>query len=64
MEAVLDRLRGEFRDMPGLALTLPQASRLFGVPEGACVGILRRLVDAGLLCVRSDGRYVLSDRAA
>ena len=53
------RILREFREAPGLLLTLPQASRLFGLPEATCLRLLIRLTDAGALSVRDDGRYAL-----
>ena len=44
--------------MPGLSLTFPQASRLFGLPEATCLRILVHLSDVGFLCVREGGCYV------
>ena len=47
------RLRAEFAEMPGMKLTLPQASRLFHVDPGECESVLRELVRRGELS--SDG---------
>ena len=60
--ALLNRILGEFKEMPGESLTLRQASRLFGLPEPTCLRILIRLVDADAVCVRDDGRYSLKSR--
>ena len=43
--------------MPGISLTLEQASRLFGVPPEAGARILQRLVDENVLARSADGRY-------
>jgi hypothetical protein len=43
------RIEAEFREMPGLTLTLPQASRLFGVEAGQCRDVLEQLIDVGWL---------------
>jgi hypothetical protein len=43
------RIRAEFREMPGLKLTLPQASRLFNVEQVRCEQILEALVTHGAL---------------
>jgi hypothetical protein len=43
------RIRGEFREMPGLTLTLLQAARLFGVEQTQCERALRTLVHDGVL---------------
>jgi len=62
--ALLNRILGEFKEMPGASLTLPQASRLFGVPEATCLRILIRLTDANELYVLDDGRYSLKSQPA
>jgi hypothetical protein len=51
------RVRAEFEEMPGLVLTLHQASRLFQIEALTCSHILAACVDAGFLTVRS-GRFV------
>ena len=48
------RIEAEFREMPGLTLTLPQAARLFSLDPDRCERILDALVHTGLL--RTDGR--------
>lgn len=48
------RIRAEFAEMPGLKLTLPQASRLFNLEAGHCWEVLDGLVRAGHLA--SDGK--------
>jgi hypothetical protein len=62
---LLERVYGEFVEMPGLRLTLPQAKRLWDLDEQTCVRILERLVECGFLCRTvcgyarvSDGRIV------
>jgi hypothetical protein len=45
------RIQAEFAEMPGLTLTLPQASRLFNVDAARCERALARLVDSGSLWV-------------
>ena len=40
----LQRVRKQYRDMPGLKLTTPQATRLFGVAPSVCAAMLRALV--------------------
>jgi len=46
---LLDRIRGEFREMPGLHLTLRQAMRLWGIDAVTCDVALRILVEEGFL---------------
>lgn len=55
---LLDQIRGEYLDMPGLKLTLPQAQRLWHLRERECEALLRVLIDAKFLCRNSDGRFV------
>jgi hypothetical protein len=54
---IIERIRGEFREMPGLTLTLAQAQRLWNVDVATCTEVLSQLVDAGFLCRRPDGAY-------
>ena len=46
------RIRAEFAEMPGLNLTLSQASRLFHVQEVRCKQVLAALVETGYLAMR------------
>lgn len=43
------RIQAEFAEMPGLTLTLPQASRLFNVDAARCERALKTLVASGSL---------------
>ena len=45
--------------MPGLSLTLVQATKLFGVSPDAGSRILPRLTEEGVLRLRIRGQYVL-----
>ena len=63
-EALVGRIRREFEEMPGLSLTLPQSSRLFGLPSDVCSRILTRLIDERRLRLTGDGRYSLRVAAA
>jgi len=49
MAADLERIRDEYVEMPGLALTLPQAIRLWGLTARRAVELLTALVDSGFL---------------
>ena len=49
MSADLARVQGEYVEMPGLVLTLPQAARLWGLNAGRAAELLTLLVDAGFL---------------
>jgi hypothetical protein len=46
------RIQAEFREMPGLTLTLPQAARLFSVDLDRCERVLATLVEEGHLVRR------------
>ena len=62
---ITERIRGEFREMPGLVLTTAQACRLWSLDASTCHSALAQLVDEGFLWRRSDGTYGrLSDTAA
>jgi hypothetical protein len=56
---LVNRIRREFDDMPGLSITLPQAKRLFGLPQDVCGRIFSQLVNDGLLRLGTSGRYSL-----
>jgi hypothetical protein len=56
--ALVDRIRGEFREMPGLQLTLAQAQRLFGLDPAACRTVIEALVDASFLRWTDAGTVV------
>jgi hypothetical protein len=58
-EALVRRIHSEFEEMPGLSLTLVQASKLFGVSLDAGSRILQRLTEERRLRLRTDGRYML-----
>ena len=47
--SVIERVRAEFVEMPGLELTLPQAVRLWGLGVDDCRDVLDSLADAGFL---------------
>ena len=46
---VLQRVRAEFLEMPGLRLTRAQARQLWALDEAVCDAILTALVDARFL---------------
>lgn len=48
-DAIVRRITAEFRELPGLVLSLKQASRFLGVDEEACARILAGLTKAGIL---------------
>jgi hypothetical protein len=54
---MLQRIRGEFLEMPGLSLTIQQAKRLWGLDEPTCRELLEWLVEAEFLCRLPHGAY-------
>ena len=63
LDDVLQRVRGEYREMPGLRLTTAQAQRLWGLDRIACNALLDALVDAKFLFRTRDGSFMRSDQA-
>ena len=61
-EAVVhSRIRSEYREMPGLRLTVPQAARLFGLEPASCERMLNGLVEDGELS-RKGREFVRPER--
>jgi len=58
IEATLQRVQGEFREMPGLRLTPAQASRLWGLDAISSQALLDALVDARFLFRTPDGAFM------
>jgi hypothetical protein len=56
---LLNRVRAEFREMPGLRLTCRQAQRLFGIPGDVCERVFAALVEDGTLTCGPDARYAV-----
>jgi hypothetical protein len=56
-EALLQRVYGEFLEMPGLRLTWQQAQRLWGLDEDTCLELLEFLVVSKFLCRPDHGMY-------
>ena len=60
---MLQRIAGEYLEMPGLRLTAAQAQRLFHLDAQLCTDLLHELVHLKFLTCAADGRYTrLSDR--
>ena len=64
IDEVLQRIQGEFVEMPGLRLTAAQAQRLWGLERDTCDALLGALVDAKFLSQTRDGAFVRMDGAA
>ena len=56
-DVILQRIYGEFIEMPGMRLTLSQAQRLWGLDERTCQVLLEYLVDMKFLCRSPHGNY-------
>ena len=56
-EALL-RVEGEYREMPGLCLTLPQAARLWGFDRSTCELVLTNLIERRVLKRALNGTYI------
>ncbi len=56
----LQRMRAEFREMPGLKLTPAQATRLWHLDPRRSEELLNTLVVDGLLRRGPDGAYLVS----
>lgn len=52
---VLERVRGEFLEMPGLRLTLPQAARLWGLDLTSCEAVMDVLIRSEFLRRTTSG---------
>jgi hypothetical protein len=61
---VLNRVQGEFLEMPGLRLTGAQARRLWGLDAAICEALLGALVDANFLFKTRDGAFMKVEHAA
>ena len=57
-EHVVQRIRAEFNEMPGLRLTLRQAVRLWGIEEPTCKAVIQELVNSKFLQHTSCGTAV------
>ncbi len=61
IDDVLQRIQGEFVEMPGLRLTPAQAQRLWGLDGAVCDQLLGTLVEARFLSRTRDGAFVRTD---
>ena len=55
VENVVERIRAEFEEMPGLILTMPQASRFFGIDKDLTRSVMDQLVSSAYLRWTRDG---------
>jgi hypothetical protein len=52
---LIERVLGEYREMPGLTLTIDQARRLWGCDVVICRRVIETLVARGVLRWSRDG---------
>jgi hypothetical protein len=58
LSQLLDRIRGEYDEMPGLKLNSWQACRLWNLPATLCDSMLETLVLERFLMRTADGAYL------
>ena len=61
---LVQRVRNEFIEMPGLQLTPPQAARLWGLDQSASRRVIDALVEGSFLRWTRRGTVIRVDRAA
>jgi hypothetical protein len=57
VQDVLNRLRAEYLEMPGLRLKPEQVQRLCGIERTMCQLVLDSLLTSKFLCAKPDGTY-------
>ena len=58
LEGLAERVEAEYRELPGLSLTEPQAERLFGLDGSTCRYVLDWLQRERVLRRTAEGRYI------
>ena len=56
-DALVQRIRAEYLEMPGMTLRVEQVARLCGIERAACLYVLDKLVGNKFLRRRPDGAY-------
>lgn len=57
-DRLLTTIKGEFREMPGLSLTVPQAQRLWGLDKAECKAVFNVLLRSHFLTRTRSGAFV------
>jgi hypothetical protein len=57
IDVLKSRIRSEYREMPGLNLTLAQACRLWQMDQSTCETVLGQLTTEGALVRLASGKY-------
>ncbi len=60
-DQIVQRVRGEYLEMPGLALTELQAQRLWQLEPDECRSLFTALVESGFLRRTPRGGYIRAD---
>ena len=58
IETLLQRIKAEFQEMPGLRLTEAQARRLWGLDAAQCAQVLAALRTIGFVLETRDGAFI------
>lgn len=58
---LLQRVRSEFNEMPGLRLTPAQAAKLLGLDPSSCQRVINALVQSAFLRWTPDGTVVRTE---
>ena len=58
LDDVLNRVKGEYHEMPGMCVTRMQAQRLWGLDSATCELVLTTLLERGVVRRISRGMYV------
>jgi hypothetical protein len=58
LPALVTRVRAEFMEMPGLRLSIAQATRLWGMDHSVCSTVLESLVHASFLRRAQNGMFL------
>ena len=61
IDQMLQRIQGEFVEMPGLRLTAAQAQRLWCLDSEICNALLATLVETRFLSQTRDGSFVRTE---
>lgn len=61
IDDVLQRIQGEYSEMPGLRLTPAQAQRLWGLDRVTCEELLKALVNDKFLSQTRDGSFIRTE---
>jgi len=57
LDELIVRVRSEYLEMPGLKLTITQASRLWGLDASTCQTLMGTLIKSRFLTRTADGHY-------